>query len=149
VAAIGFVLALGGCGKGEEGGPSEGSAQSAAVNAPAAASSPSATASVAAAAAGAPAAFAQCASCHSAEPGKHGIGPSLAKTIVELATTGTSSLLTKLRAQTPPGVVELHPVLSLSRIKAVHDALGVATLAELRAACEAGRLRTVRGAASA
>jgi len=77
-AAIGFVLALGGCGKGEEGGPSEGSAQSAAVNAPAAASSPSATASVAAAAAGAPAAFAQCASCHSAEPGKHGIGPSLA-----------------------------------------------------------------------
>ena len=73
-----LALALGGCGKGEEGGPSEGSAQSAAVNAPAAASSPSATASVAAAAAGAPAAFAQCASCHSAEPGKHGIGPSLA-----------------------------------------------------------------------
>jgi DNA polymerase (family 10) len=74
-----------------------------------------------------------------------GIGPSLAKTIAELATTGRSGLLEKLRAATPPGVVELHPVLSLNRIAAVRDELGVTTLAELQAACEAGRLRTVRG----
>jgi DNA polymerase (family X) len=74
-----------------------------------------------------------------------GIGGSIAKTIVELATTGRSQQLEKLRAETPPGVAELHPVLSTSRIKAVYDALGVTTLAELRAACEAGRLRTVRG----
>ncbi len=74
-----------------------------------------------------------------------GIGGSIAKTIVELATTGRSGHLEKLRAETPPGVAELHPVLSASRTKAVYDALGVTTLAELKAACEAGRLRTVRG----
>lgn len=48
----------------------------AADSVPAASSSPSAAATVAAD--GKPAAFAQCAACHSAEPGKHGIGPSLA-----------------------------------------------------------------------
>lgn len=74
-----------------------------------------------------------------------GIGASIAKTVVELATTGRSQQLERLRAETPPGMAELHPLLSPSRITAVHDALGVTTLAELRAACEAGRLRTVRG----
>lgn len=49
----------------------------AADSAPVADASPVAAASVAAAD-GKPAAFAQCAACHSVEPGKHGIGPSLA-----------------------------------------------------------------------
>jgi DNA polymerase (family 10) len=74
-----------------------------------------------------------------------GIGDSLAATITELATTGRSGLLERLRDQFPPGALELHPVLSLRRIRAVHDALGITTLQELREACEAGRLRGVPG----
>ncbi|QEA17506.1 c-type cytochrome [Novosphingobium ginsenosidimutans] len=69
-------MALAGCG---------GAKQDEAATAPSANSEPTAgSASPAAAAtrtaiaaAAKPAAFAQCASCHSAEPGKHGIGPSL------------------------------------------------------------------------
>jgi cytochrome c len=40
--------------------------------------SPTENAAVATAAAAAPPAFAQCGSCHSVEPGRHGAGPSLA-----------------------------------------------------------------------
>jgi DNA polymerase (family 10) len=74
-----------------------------------------------------------------------GIGPALARTIEEIARTGRSAMLERLRGKYPPGAVELSRVLALSRVGAVHDALGVTTLAELRAACEAGRVRTVRG----
>ena len=38
----------------------------------------------------------------------------------------------------PPGVLELGPVLSLPKIKAVHDALGISSLAELKAAARGG-----------
>jgi len=73
-----LTLSLGGCGKGEEAGKTEGNAL--AESWPSAAASASAGASdpVTAAAGGAPASFAQCAACHSVVPGKHGIGPSLA-----------------------------------------------------------------------
>src|SRR6185295_15104348 len=37
------------------------------------------------------------------------------------------------------------PVLSLEKIRTLHDALGITTLAELRAACDAGRVRGIRG----
>lgn len=74
-----------------------------------------------------------------------GIGAALASTITELATTGRSGQLETLKSRLPAGVLELHPVLSLPRIKAVHDALGISTLDELKAAAEAGRLRTVSG----
>jgi DNA polymerase (family 10) len=74
-----------------------------------------------------------------------GIGPALAGTIEELVRTGKSSQLERLRQRLPPGVVELSPVLSLPRINALHQALGIRTLAELEAACVAGRVRTVKG----
>jgi DNA polymerase (family 10) len=74
-----------------------------------------------------------------------GIGAALASTIAELATTGRSGQLEKLKARLPAGVLAMHPVLSLPRIKAVHEALGISTLEELKAAAEAGRLRTVGG----
>ena len=74
-----------------------------------------------------------------------GIGAALASTIAELATTGRSAQLEKLKSRLPAGVLELTPVLSLPKIKAVHDALGISTLAELKAAAEEGRLRTVPG----
>ncbi|MFM5885018.1 MAG: c-type cytochrome [Novosphingobium sp.] len=65
--AVSFALALSGCGSPPEDKTSD-------TAAPAA---DSAGPSVAAAD-GKPAAFAQCAACHSVEPGKMGIGPSLA-----------------------------------------------------------------------
>jgi len=74
-----------------------------------------------------------------------GVGASLARTIDELLSTGTSATLERLRAQVPAGAVALHPVLSLRRIRAVHAALGITTLAALREAAEAGRLRAVPG----
>ena len=74
-----------------------------------------------------------------------GIGAALASTITEIATTGRSEQLEKLKARLPAGVLALHPVLSLPRIKAVHEALGISTLDELKAAAEDGRLRTVSG----
>ena len=74
-----------------------------------------------------------------------GIGAALASTITEIATTGKSGQLEKLKARLPKGVLEMSPVLSLPKIKAVHDALGISTLDELRAAAEEGRLRAVGG----
>ena len=74
-----------------------------------------------------------------------GIGARLALTIGELLDSGTSPLLERLRSRYPPGVLELRTVLSLSRIRALHDALGVTSVAELRAACVSGAVRGVRG----
>ena len=74
-----------------------------------------------------------------------GIGAALASTITEIATTGRSAQLEKLKGRLPAGVLELQPVLSVARIKAVHEALGITTLDELKAAAEQGRLRAVSG----
>jgi len=74
-----------------------------------------------------------------------GIGAALAATITELATTGRSDQLEKMKARLPSGVLELSPVLSLPKIKAVHDALGIGSLEELKKAAEEGRLRAVPG----
>lgn len=78
---------------------------------------------------------------------KPGIGDALAKQIVEIHTTGKSSYLDRLRAELPPGVLELSrvPHLTLPRIRKLHDALGISSLAELAAAVEAGRVREVPG----
>ena len=74
-----------------------------------------------------------------------GIGPVLAATIDELLQSGESRLQGELRARLPRGVVELSGVVSLARARALHDVLGIGTLAELEAACRAGRVRGVRG----
>jgi DNA polymerase (family 10) len=73
-----------------------------------------------------------------------GIGPVLAATVSEIVRTGTSALLDDLRRRLPPGVAELSGVLSLPRIRALHEALGIASLADLEAACRAGRVRGVK-----
>jgi DNA polymerase (family 10) len=67
--------------------------------------------------------------------------------IEELHRTGRSRLLDDLRAEMPPGVLELSRLrsLTLPRIRAVHDALGVETLDALEEAALGGRLQTVRG----
>jgi DNA polymerase (family X) len=76
-----------------------------------------------------------------------GIGPHLAGVISELHLTGASRALDKLRQQLPPGTSELSriPELGLKKIQALNAALGIETIAQLREACEAGRVRTVKG----
>jgi DNA polymerase (family 10) len=76
-----------------------------------------------------------------------GIGPALAGQIAELHATGTSAMLERLRRELPPGILELRdvPHLSTERIAALHEALGIRTLAELQEACESGRVRSVKG----
>ncbi len=74
-----------------------------------------------------------------------GLGAALAATISELFLTGRSAQLEKLRERLPPGVVELSQVLSVSKVGALHKALGVGSLADLEAAARAGRIRGVKG----
>ncbi len=70
----GLALLLGACGGGSE----EASAPAGQEGAGTEAAPPQTGAAAAPVAGEAPAAFAQCRACHSVEPGRHGIGPSLA-----------------------------------------------------------------------
>ena len=76
-----------------------------------------------------------------------GIGDDLAGKIREIATTGRCALLERLRGELPPALTELLavPGLGPKRVKALHEALGVDTVEQLRAAAEAGRIRAVPG----
>ncbi|MDD3650051.1 DNA polymerase/3'-5' exonuclease PolX [Immundisolibacter sp.] len=76
-----------------------------------------------------------------------GIGDDLAGKIREIATTGRLTLLERLRGELPPALTELLevPGLGPKRVKALHEALGVDTVEQLRAAAEAGRIREVPG----
>jgi DNA polymerase (family 10) len=76
-----------------------------------------------------------------------GVGTALAGTIAEIHETGRSEQLERLRRALPPGILELSqvPHLTLPRIRALHEALGVSTVAELKTAAESGRVRGVKG----
>jgi DNA polymerase (family X) len=76
-----------------------------------------------------------------------GVGAALASVIDELYRTGRSAMLEQLRAALPPGIVELRlvPGLSLKKIVALHAALGIASVADLKAAAEKGLIRSVKG----
>jgi DNA polymerase (family X) len=76
-----------------------------------------------------------------------GIGDALAKKITDVLARGSTDLLDRLRAKHPPGILELLrvPELGPKKIAALHAALGVASVAELEAACLAGRVRGVKG----
>src|SRR5690349_24953794 len=74
-----------------------------------------------------------------------GIGRGLAAVIGDLARGGRSETLEKVRTALPAGELARIPHLGLRKIQALHAALGVDTVAALRAACEAGRVRTVKG----
>jgi DNA polymerase (family 10) len=75
------------------------------------------------------------------------IGNALASQIKQLYLTGESSVLNDLRQEFPPGIVELStvPGLSLSKIKQLHEELGITSIAELKAAAEAGQIRNLKG----
>jgi DNA polymerase (family X) len=76
-----------------------------------------------------------------------GVGQGLATQIQELCTTGQSTFLNELRAEMPPGIVELSrvPGLSVKKIESLQSALGISSVEELRAAAEAGKVRHVPG----
>lgn len=76
-----------------------------------------------------------------------GIGYALARQIEELHLTGESSMLNQLRAESPPGILELSQVrgLNVKKVELLHKALGISTIDQLKAAAEAGKLREIKG----
>lgn len=76
-----------------------------------------------------------------------GIGEALQKKITELATTGRLAYYDELKASIPPGLLEMLqiPGLGPKKIKALHDKLGLTTVEELEAACQAGRVAGLDG----
>jgi DNA polymerase (family 10) len=76
-----------------------------------------------------------------------GIGHALAKQIEELYLTGQSSLLNQLRGELPPGILELSQVrgLTVKKVELLREALGISTVADLKAAADAGKLRNIKG----
>jgi DNA polymerase (family 10) len=74
-----------------------------------------------------------------------GIGTGLASIISELATSGSSTLLSEIEARLPPGARELAPILGLEPMRKLHQALGIDSLDALEAACVAGKVRYVHG----
>ena len=75
------------------------------------------------------------------------IGTALASQIKQLYLTGESSVLNDLRKEFPAGIVQLSavPGLSLNKVKQLHEELGISSVAELKAAAEAGKLRELKG----
>jgi DNA polymerase (family 10) len=76
-----------------------------------------------------------------------GIGDALASQIKQLYLTGESSVLRGLKKDFPPGIIELSavPGLSISKIALLHEALGITSVAELKAAAQAGKIKTLKG----
>lgn len=76
-----------------------------------------------------------------------GIGEALAEKISTLHTTGRLPFVEKLRAAVGPGLVELLevPGLGPKKIRALHDKLGVDSVAALAAACTAGQVAELEG----
>ena len=75
------------------------------------------------------------------------IGTALASIIEEIYRTGECWMLQQLRDELPPGAVELSEVsgLSLKKIIALHDALGIESIQDLKTACQKGLVENVKG----
>jgi DNA polymerase (family 10) len=76
-----------------------------------------------------------------------GIGEALQKKITELATTGKLAYYDDLKASTPPGLLELLqiPGVGPKKVKALYDKLGVKSVGDLEAACNAGKVAKLEG----
>jgi DNA polymerase (family X) len=76
-----------------------------------------------------------------------GIGPALSRQIQELWNTGGSAFLNQLRSLHPPGAGEVSrvPGMTPRRTRALYEALGVASVEQLQAACVAGQVRGIAG----
>jgi DNA polymerase (family X) len=76
-----------------------------------------------------------------------GIGKAIAAKVKELAETGSLKFFDELRAEFPGAILELFslPGLGAKKIKALYEKLGVSSIAELQAACEAERVAELPG----
>jgi len=76
-----------------------------------------------------------------------GIGDAIAAKVAILATTGDLPYFNELKAEFPPTIFELFEVQGLGpkKIKAVWDKLGVTSIAQLKAACDDGRISELAG----
>jgi DNA polymerase (family 10) len=75
------------------------------------------------------------------------IGTGIARRIEEILRTGSLAELERLRRKRPVDVLELTAIEGLGpkKLRALHEALGVRSVAELADACRAGRVRGLRG----
>jgi len=80
-------------------------------------------------------------------PKMRGIGDDLAAKIADIARTGSTALLARLRKQFPPGIgaVLQVPGLGPKRAHALYRELGVASLEQLLGAARAGKIRALPG----
>src|ERR1700693_1301233 len=76
-----------------------------------------------------------------------GIGTGLFANVETLLRTGSLPFYDELRARFPPGLQECLriPGLGARKVKQLHEALGVDSLAALETACREGKLAAVRG----
>jgi DNA polymerase (family 10) len=76
-----------------------------------------------------------------------GIGTALAAVIEEIYHTGECWMLQQLLEEMPPGVIELSavPGLNLKKLIALHDTLGIESIADLKTACQEGLVSKVNG----
>ena len=79
--------------------------------------------------------------------GIKGIGDALRDKLHELAATGKLEFHEKLRAGFPAGLFELFDLQGLGpkKVKALHEVLAITSVADLKAACEAGRVAGLPG----
>ena len=76
-----------------------------------------------------------------------GVGPATLSIIKELDQTGKASMLEELREEVPPGLIEMLGVsgLGVTRIRTIHEKLGLETLTELEEAARGGALAGLPG----
>lgn len=76
-----------------------------------------------------------------------GIGKDLAKQIAEIVTSGQHSALEELRKEIPGGVLDMLriPGVGPKKVSVFFNELGLKSLADLKAACKAGRLSKLKG----
>lgn len=76
-----------------------------------------------------------------------GIGKDLARQIAEIVTSGQHSALEELRKEIPGGVLDMLriPGVGPKKVSVFFNELGLKSLADLKAACEAGRLSKLKG----
>ncbi len=79
--------------------------------------------------------------------GIKGLGDALQQKLHELASTGALVFHEKLKAEFPPGLFELFDLQGLGpkKIKALHESLGVDSLARLKELCESGEVAKLPG----
>src|SRR5438034_1264693 len=76
-----------------------------------------------------------------------GIGEGIQKKITELVSTGKLAYYDDLKASVPPGLVEMLqiPGLGPKKVKALNDKLGIETIEQLEAACQAAKIAGLDG----